>query len=131
MVHWKRNLIVLCGAQFLTLMGWSAYLPFIPYYVQELGIESYAVALAWLAGFNTGGAIAMMISSPIWGGLADRLGRKPMVIRATLAGALLAFAMSLTRTPMQLVIKRINVLRGLFGMKPSRGVAGAPSRASE
>ena len=30
MSRWKRNLIVLCFAQSITLLGFSAYLPFIP-----------------------------------------------------------------------------------------------------
>lgn len=110
--HWKRNLIVLCGAQFLTLTGFSAYMPFMPYYVQELGVESNALAVAWLAAYNTGGAIAMMVSAPIWGSLADRVGRKPMVVRATLAGAVFALGLSLTQTPLQLVVVRI--LQGIF-----------------
>ena len=112
MPHWKRNLIVLCGAQFLTLTGFSAYMPFIPYYVQELGVESNALVVAWLAAYNTGGAIAMMVSAPIWGSLADRVGRKPMVVRATLAGAVFALGLSLTQTPLQLVVVRI--LQGIF-----------------
>ncbi len=107
MSHWKRNLIVLCFAQLLTLIGFSAYLPFIPYYVQELGAQSYAEATAWLAVFDSGAAMAMMLLSPVWGTLADRYGRKPMLVRATLAGAVLAFLMSLATSPTQLVALRI------------------------
>lgn len=107
MSHWKRNLIVLCFAQLLTLIGFSAYLPFIPYYVQELGAQSYAEATAWLAVFDSGAATAMMLLSPVWGTLADRYGRKPMLVRATLAGAALAFLMGLATSPMQLVVLRI------------------------
>ncbi|OGO06285.1 MAG: hypothetical protein A2Y73_02210 [Chloroflexi bacterium RBG_13_56_8] len=107
MTQWKRNFIVLCGAQFLTLMGFSAYYPFIAFYVQELGVDTYAAALAWMAAFSTGGAVSMMIASPIWGSLADRFGRKPMVVRATFASALIAFGYSIAQTPSQLLILRI------------------------
>ena len=87
MSRWKRNLIVLCFAQSITLLGFSAYLPFIPYFVQDLGVRDYARATAWMAFFDSGSALAMMVFAPIWGTLADRYGRKLMLVRATAAGA--------------------------------------------
>ena len=112
LTHWKRNIIILCFAQLLTLVGFSAYLPFIPYYVQELGAGTYEQAVSWLAVFETSSAIAMMISAPVWGSLADRYGRKLMLIRATLAGAILAFTMGFAQSPLQLVV--IRFLQGIF-----------------
>jgi DHA1 family multidrug resistance protein-like MFS transporter len=112
MPTWKRNLIVLCGAQLFTMIGFSAYLPFIAYYVQELGASSYADAMSWVAIFDSGASTAMMLAAPIWGALADRLGRKPMLVRATLAGAVLAFGMGLVQSPAQLMVLR--VLQGMF-----------------
>ena len=97
MSRWKRNLIVLCFAQSITLLGFSAYLPFIPYFVQELGVKDYARATAWMAFFDSGSALAMIVSRPIWGALADRYGRKMMLVRATAAGAVLAFMIGLAR----------------------------------
>jgi MFS transporter, DHA1 family, multidrug resistance protein len=92
------------------MIGFSSYGSFIPYYLQEIGVSSYDLALAWTAAFNSGAAIAMMIASPIWGNLADRFGRKVMLVRATAAGTVLAGLMSLVTSPMQLVI--IRVLQG-------------------
>ena len=112
MSRWKRNLIVLCFAQSITLLGFSAYLPFIPYFVQDLGVRDYARATAWMAFFDSGSALAMMVFAPIWGTLADRYGRKLMLVRATAAGAALAFLMGLARSPLQLIILRI--LQGAF-----------------
>lgn len=107
MPHWQRNLVVLCAAQFLTLLGFSAYIPFIPYYFQELGVPSMEATRSWCAVFDSGAALTMMLVSPIWGSLADRHGRKLMLVRATLAGALIAALMALVRTPTQLVALRI------------------------
>jgi len=105
--RWKLNLVLLCGAQLMTMIGFSTYGSFIPYYLQEMGVSSYEQALAWTAAFNSGAAIAMMIASPIWGSLADRFGRKMMLVRATAAGAILAALMGLATSPMQLIIIRI------------------------
>ena len=38
---WVRNLVALCAAQLLTLIGFSAYFPFIPFFFQELGVGGY------------------------------------------------------------------------------------------
>jgi DHA1 family multidrug resistance protein-like MFS transporter len=113
MPHWKRNLIVLASSQMLTLIGFSSYLSFIPYYIQEMGVTNNAELLSWVAAFSSASAVSMMIAAPIWGGLSDRYGRKVMLVRATLAGVVLAFLMGLARTPLQLLIVR--VLQGAMG----------------
>ncbi|MHB1294062.1 MAG: MFS transporter [Anaerolineae bacterium] len=107
MPHWKRNLAVLCTAQLLSFMGFSAYLPFIPYYVQELGVVGLASATSWVAAFDSGSAAAMMVAAPIWGSLADRFGRKVMLVRATWAGVIIAFLMGLAVNPGQLIVLRM------------------------
>ncbi len=112
MHRWKLNVLVVCFAQLLTLVGFSTYLPFMPYYIMDLGAGSYQEAAKWQALFETGSAMAMMLASPLWGALADRFGRKVMLMRATFFVALLAFGMSLVQTPMQLVI--IRTLQGAF-----------------
>ena len=109
---WVRNLVALCAAQLLTLIGFSSYLPFIPFFVQELGVEGYEAAVAWSAAFSSGAAFSMMVFQPIWGALADRVGRVAMLVRATVAGAVLAFAMGLAQTPGVLLLLR--VLQGVF-----------------
>jgi len=112
MPSWKRNLVVLCLAQLLTMVGFTSYFPSIPFLIQEMGVTSTSETASWLAAFWSGGSIAMMIASPIWGSLSDRWGRKVMLVRATAAGAILAFVMSLVQTPQQLIIVR--VIQGIF-----------------
>jgi MFS family permease len=48
----------------------------------------------------------MAIASPIWGVLGDRFGRKPMLIRSMVGGAVFVGLMFLAQTPTQLVILR-------------------------
>jgi DHA1 family multidrug resistance protein-like MFS transporter len=105
-INWKRNVAVLCTAQLLTLIGFSSYFPIIPFYMMELGAESYEQALSLNAAFSSTAAITMMIASPIWGTLADRYGRKMMMVRATLGGAVLSFLMGLAASPEQLIVLR-------------------------
>jgi MFS transporter, DHA1 family, multidrug resistance protein len=112
MRHWKRNLVVLCGVQLVTMIGFSGYHPFVPYFMMELGVPTYEDATSWQAAFNSGSALAMMIASPIWGTLADRHGRRMMLIRATLAGCLFTFLMGMSQSPMHLVVLRL--IQGAF-----------------
>lgn len=113
MSHWKRNLVVLAASQMLSLVGFSSFISFIPYYIQEMGVTDQAEVLNWAAAFTSASAISMMIAAPIWGGLSDRYGRKVMLVRATLAGAILAFLLGLARTPLQLLV--IRVFQGAVG----------------
>jgi DHA1 family multidrug resistance protein-like MFS transporter len=112
MVNWKRNLIVLCFVQLVTMIGFSAFQPFVAYFLGDLGVTRTAEAASWLAIFNSGNAVAMMIAAPIWGAIADRHGRRMMVIRATAAGCLFTLLMGLARSPEQLIITRI--IQGAF-----------------
>jgi len=105
--NWRRNVFFVCAAQLLTLLGFTSYFPFIPYYFQELGATSEKAAMSWLAAFNSGAALSMMVAAPIWGGLADRYGRKLMLMRATAAGAILALFMGMAQAPWHLVALRI------------------------
>ena len=105
--NWKRNLTVLSLAQLLTMIGFGSYRPFMAYYLQDIGAATFEQAIAWLAAFESGNAFAMMLASPFWGTLADRHGRKLMLMRATGAGAVTALLMTFARTPGQLVALRI------------------------
>ena len=95
--YWKRNLWLLWLSQLLGFMGYSAALPFIPLFMKqkyniiddkELGL--YVSAFYFITTF------ALALVSPIWGIIADRYGRKLMLVRAFFGNAvvfpLLAFA---------------------------------------
>ncbi len=112
MSHWKRNLAVLCFVQLVTMIGFSGFHPFVAYYLLEMGVPTPAEAATWMAIFNSGAAASMMIASPIWGTLADKHGRRMMLIRATAAGCLFTFLMGLARSPEMLIGFR--VVQGLF-----------------
>jgi len=103
---WKRNLYVIWAAELVAIAGFSVAFPFLPYYVQELGVTDPGQVEMWSALLFTGQAITMAIFAPIWGSLADRYGRKPMVVRAMFGGALALGAMGFVRNVQQLAILR-------------------------
>lgn len=120
MASWQRNLYVLTAAEMVAIVGFSVISPFLPYYVQELGITDPTRVMLWSGWLLSAHAISMAIMAPIWGLLADRYGRKIMVERAMFGGALLFLAMGWAQTVQQLLVLR--VLQG--------GVTGTVSAAT-
>lgn len=83
-ISWKENLRVAWLGSFLTGASISLVVPFMPIFVEQLGIEGDQVA--FYAGLAISvSAVSAALVSPIWGILADKYGRKPMMIRAGLA----------------------------------------------
>ncbi|MBP2099333.1 multidrug efflux MFS transporter [Enterococcus rivorum] len=80
-INWKKNLYITWFGCFFTGASISLVMPFIPIYVEQLGTPKSQVELfSGLAISVT--AFAAAIVAPIWGNLADRKGRKIMMIRA-------------------------------------------------
>jgi DHA1 family multidrug resistance protein-like MFS transporter len=104
--QWRRNLYILFGVQLLTTAGFSLVFPFLPLYIKELGVATRGSLEFWSGMVFSTQAFTMMIASPLWGVVADRYGRKPMLLRATLGGAILLALMGLVQNAEQLVLLR-------------------------
>jgi len=103
---WQRTLYIMFIAQFMVAVGFSSIFPFLPFYVADLGTHT-SLSIEFLAGLvYSAQSFTMMISAPIWGTLADRLGRKLMVERAMFGGAALLFLMGFAQTAEHVVILR-------------------------
>jgi len=106
-INWKTNFIVIWISQLLSLAGFFFALPFGPYYIQELGVTEPAQIKFWVALFGAGPPLTLAIFSPIWGILADRFGRRPMLLRANFGAAVVLCAMSLAPNVQTLIILRL------------------------
>jgi DHA1 family multidrug resistance protein-like MFS transporter len=104
---WQRNFHAVWPSLFATSMGLMAFLPVLALYVQErFGIED-PQELAFWAGIIYGTApFTAALAGPVWGALGDRLGKKPMAIRANLAIAATTALMPLAPTPLLLLLMR-------------------------
>jgi len=88
---WQRNLYAMFVAEFIVIVGFSFVEPFMPLFIQELGNFTNQQAAFWAGIATSATGIAMFFSAPLWGIIADRWGRKPMVLRAMFgAGVVLA-----------------------------------------
>ncbi len=104
--QWRRNLYVLFIVQLLTTAGFSLVFPFLPLYIKELGVATRGSLEFWSGMVFSAQAVTMMITSPFWGVIADRHGRKPMLLRATIGGAILLTLMGFAQNAEQLVLLR-------------------------
>jgi DHA1 family multidrug resistance protein-like MFS transporter len=104
---WKRVLAIMFVAQLLSAVGFSMIFPFLPNYVGSLG-SAWGLDLVLLAGaVFSAHAFMMMLASPVWGAIADRVGRKPMVQRALFGGAAIVLWMGFARSAEELVLLRM------------------------
>ncbi len=110
--NWRRNLLFLWLSQTLIMMAFSFFFPFIPLYVQTLGVHGDADAARWAGLITAAAAVSMAVVQPIWGNLADRFGRKPMVVRSMLAGSIITTLMGMATSPEQLLLLRF--IQGAF-----------------
>ncbi len=104
--RWQKTLLIVFLAQLFSAVGFSTIFPFLPLYIEELG-SSTGTSVEVLSGLVISSqAFTMMLAAPIWGALADRHGRKLMVIRATLGGTVVLGLMAFVRSSEELVILR-------------------------
>ncbi|MGG3467077.1 MFS transporter [Neobacillus pocheonensis] len=110
MLRWKRNLWVLWVGVFFTSASFSMVIPFLPIFLLQIGVHEHTEM--W-SGLLFGSAFfAGAIASPFWGSLADKYGRKPMIIRAGFALFVIYTLMAFVTNPYEILVLRI--LQGLL-----------------
>ena len=126
-VDWRRNLAALWLAEFTAILGFSFAFPFLPLFLhRELHIPNGPQLSFWTGISASATGFALALTSPIWGRLADRYGRKPMLVRAMVGGGISVGLMGLTQSALQLT-----VLRGLQGASSGTVAAATALVATE
>ncbi|KQS75355.1 MFS transporter [Rhizobium sp. Leaf384] len=112
-IHWRRNLVVSLAGSFTTIVAMTLLLPFLPLYVEELGVRDHAAIVQW-SGIAYGATFfAAALVAPLWGRLGDIYGRKLMLVRASLGMTIAIGLMGVAENVWQLVALRLFV--GLAG----------------
>lgn len=88
----------------LCASAFSFWQPFLPLYLLDLGAKDETNALFWVSIAVTVQGVARLLSSPIWGVLSDRFGRKMMFLRALYFGTATTLIMVFVTEPWQVTI---------------------------
>jgi MFS transporter, DHA1 family, multidrug resistance protein len=127
--QWQRTLWAMVGIQFVMTMAFSMLSPIMPLFLPVLGVKSASAVALWagvLAGVTS---LVAAFASPLWGRLADRHGRKLMLLRSSLAVGLFAGLMGAAGNVWQVFAFR--ALMGVFAGFSSTAIALVASQAPE
>ncbi|AVK46930.1 MFS transporter [Clostridium sp. MF28] len=109
---WRKNLIVCWFGIFVAAIGMSQIAPVLPIYIQHLGVQDTA-SITKISGIAFGITyVVSAIFSPIWGSAADKYGRKPMILRASLGMAITIGCMGFA--PNVYVLIGLRLLQGVI-----------------
>ncbi|TKU88802.1 multidrug efflux MFS transporter [Citrobacter sp. wls620] len=111
MESWRVNLISVWFGCFFTGLAISQILPFLPLYISQLGVSSHEALSMWSGLTFSVTFLISAIVSPMWGSLADRKGRKLMLLRASLGMAIAILLQAFATNVWQLFL-----LRGIMGL---------------
>jgi len=107
----RRNVLAAAAANGIGFAGFTLVMPFLPFYIRELGVTDVADIALW-TGLTLGATPAVTaVSAPLWGRVGDRYGSKVLVIRSLGAFVVTKAAMGLVTAPWQLF-----ALRALLGV---------------
>src|SRR4051794_31070053 len=114
---WKRNLFILWIGSFLVSMAFSVSIPFMSIFLkEELGVNDHLEA--WTGTIFAVAFLASAVAAPFWGSIADKYGRKPMMLRAGICLSFAYFLYYIIDNPYEML--GIRVLEGLLaGYIPS------------
>lgn len=110
--QWQKNLIILWFGNLMAGMAFSLVMPFMPLYIDTLGNFTKSQLSIWSGLTYAGTFLVTALVSPWWGKIADRKGRKLMLLRTSLGMAVVIAAMGLVHNVYQLITLRL--LQGFF-----------------
>lgn len=111
--YWRRNLVISAFGAFTTIVGMTVLLPFLPLFIEEVGIHGQKAISQWSGIAYAATFFSAAIVAPLWGHLGDRYGRKLMLVRASLGMSIAIGLMGFVSNIEQLVLLRL--LTGLAG----------------
>lgn len=112
MSPWRKTFACAFAAQTLAMVGFCFALPFLAFFIKELGVTDVESQTWWAGVVMSTSGLTLALFAPLWGLLADRFGRKAMVMRSMFGGTIVLALMSYVQTIGQLVVCRL--LQGAF-----------------
>jgi len=100
----RRSTLTIAFGCCIGSLSVTLWWPFLPLFLQQLGAQSDAEAAFWMAAAMIGSGVSRILGGPIWGVLADRVGRKNMFLRGLFAAGVITLCSAAVSAPWQLII---------------------------
>lgn len=110
---WQRNQYLIALVVFVTLVGFTFVVPFLPLYVQQLGVRDVGEAALWSGVLLGVAPLLAALAAPFWGSLADRYGIRIMLLRVLATFVLVLVLMGFAQNVFHLLLLRMAL--GLLG----------------
>jgi DHA1 family multidrug resistance protein-like MFS transporter len=128
-MRWRRTLWAMVGIQTISAGSFGISLPFLPLFIAQLGVHPLSSVSLWAGIVGSINFLMAAIFAPFWGSLADRVGRKPMVIRASVFGCITSALMGLSQNIWELTAARATM--GMLAAFASAATALVGSQVPE
>lgn len=119
MQRWKINLTVLWFGHFLVMAGMTMIIPFLSLFLKkDLGLSDEHEIGVWAGLIFAANFTTSFLFQPLWGKLADKYGRKMMLLRSGFGMAIVMVLMGFSQEPWHLLALRM--LNGVIsGFSPA------------
>src|SRR3989338_226933 len=112
----KKPLLIIFFVIFIDLLGFGIVIPILPYYAASFGAT--ATNLGWLMMCYSA---MQFLFSPFWGGLSDRIGRRPVILICLVGIGSSLVLLGMAKSMAWLFLARL--LGGFFGANISAATA--------
>jgi MFS transporter, DHA1 family, multidrug resistance protein len=127
--NWRQTLWAMVAIQFVMTMAFSMLTPIMPLFLPELGVTNPAAIDLWSGILGGSTSFVAAFASPLWGTVADRHGRKLMLLRSSIAIGFFAALMGVAQDVWQFF--GVRALMGLFAGFSSAAIALVASQVPE
>ncbi len=110
--QWRKTLVAMVAVQVIMSLAFTFLSPILPLFLPELGVANDAHVYLWAGTLAAVTSFVAALVSPLWGRMADRRGRKLMVLRSAVAIGVCTVLMGFSQTVWHLLGAR--VLMGAF-----------------
>ncbi|HOU12228.1 MAG TPA: MFS transporter [Anaerolineae bacterium] len=79
----RKNIAILAFTLIVVMLGYGLVIPLYPFYIEKLGASGSELGL-----LISTSALLELLFGPVWGGISDRVGRKPILLLGVFGYAL-------------------------------------------